>query len=71
MNLLKKQSIVIPGKDPQQKKDVNGKFDIFAKTIKTFISSFIPGETILCDDRCPPWISNKIKKLINEKNTAF
>ena len=71
MNLLKEQSIVIPGKDPQQKKDVNGKFDIFAKTIKTLISSFIPRETILCDDTGPPWISNKIKKLINEKNTAF
>ena len=27
--------------------------------------------TILCDDRDPPWISNKIKNLINEKNIAY
>ena len=33
--------------------------------------NFIPRETILYDDRDPPWINNKIKNLINEKNTAY
>ena len=44
---------------------------VFTKTIKNIFSNFIPQETILCDDRDPPWISNKIKKLINEINTAY
>ena len=26
---------------------------------------------IVCDDRDPPWINNEIKKLINEKNSAY
>ena len=44
---------------------------IFAKTIKNTFSNFIRHETILSDDRDPPWIGNKIKKLINEENTAY
>ena len=44
---------------------------IFAKTIKNIFPNFIPRETTFCDDRDPPWISNKIKKLINKKNTAY
>ena len=44
---------------------------IFAKTIKNIFSSFIPHETIFCDDRDPPWITSKIKNLIDEENTAY
>ena len=51
-------------------KDVNEKVCIFAKTIKNILSNFILHKKILCDDRDPPWISDKVKKLINEKNTA-
>ena len=32
---------------------------------------FIPPKTILCDNRDPLWNSNKMKKLINKKNTAY
>ena len=35
------------------------------------LSNFIPHETIICDDRDPPWFNKKIKSLIYEKNTAF
>ena len=34
-------------------------------------SNFIPHETIVCDDKDPPWFSNKIKTLIQAKNTTF
>ena len=30
----------------------------------------MPYEPILCNDRDPPWISNKIKNLSNEENTS-
>ena len=48
-------------------KDINEKVYIFAKTIKNLVSHFIPRQKVLCDEKYPPWISNKIKKLINEK----
>ena len=49
-------------------KDVNEKVYIFNKTIKHICSNFIPHETVLCGNRDPLRIRNKIKKLINEKN---
>ena len=53
------------------KRDVNEKVYIFAEAIQDIFSNFIPHETILCNNRDPPCISNKIKKLTNEKNTAY
>ena len=35
------------------------------------MSNYIPHETITCDDRKPPWIDEKIKKLVPHKNCAF
>ena len=32
---------------------------------------FIPHKTIGRDDKDPPWFNNKIKALIQAKNTAF
>ena len=32
------------------------------------MANFIPHEAIICDDRDPPWINNRIKKLIYERN---
>ena len=52
-------------------KNVKQNLYILAETIKNIISNFILYEPILCDDRDLPWISNKIKKLINEKDTAY
>ena len=49
----------------RSEKNVNKKLHIFAKTIKNIFPNFIPYEKILCDDRDSPWISNKIKKLLN------
>ena len=41
---------------------------IFNDIILSIISDFIPHEAIICDDRDPPRINNKIKKIIYEKN---
>ena len=35
------------------------------------LSNFIPHETIVCDDKDPPWFNRTIKSLIQEKKDAF
>ena len=50
---------------------VNKKVVIFNNTVLNILSNFIPHETIVCDDKDPPWFNNKIKALIQAKNTAF
>ena len=49
----------------------NEKVYFFTKTLLNIIQNFIPHETIICDDRDPPWINKEIKKLMTEKNLAF
>ena len=44
---------------------------MFNKTIKNIMSNHIPHETIICDDRDPPWINKDIKQLILDKNHAY
>ena len=45
--------------------------NIFNETILNIVRNFIPHETVLCDDRDPPWFNNKIKSLIQEKKITF
>ena len=33
--------------------------------------NYIPHETIICDDRDPPWINKDIEQLISDKNHAY
>ena len=33
----------------------------FTKTLLNIIQNFIPHETIICDDRDPPWINKEIR----------
>ena len=35
------------------------------------LSYYIPHETIICDDKDPPWINSNIKQFIQEKNNAY
>ena len=35
------------------------------------MNNFIPNEIVTIDDRDPPWINNKIKSLIKNKNEYF
>ena len=51
--------------------NVNEKVYIFSHTILNIPSNFISHESIMCDDRDPPWFNNKIKHLIQEKNNAY
>ena len=44
---------------------------MFNKTIKNIMSNHIPHETIICDDRDPPWINKDLKQLILDKNHAY
>ena len=44
---------------------------LFNRAIKNILSNYIPHEIIICDDRDPPWINNRVKELINEKNNTF
>ena len=37
------------------------------ETILNILRKFIPHETVLCDDRDPPWFNAKIKSLVHEK----
>ena len=50
---------------------VNNKVHMFNKTIINRISSYITHETIICNDRDPPWINKDIKQLILDKNHAY
>ena len=47
--------------------NVNEKVDIFNRTILNLLSNVIPHETIVCNDKDPPWFNNRIKTLIHEK----
>ena len=51
--------------------DVNEMVFLFNRAIKNIISNYNPHEIIICDDRNPPWINNRVKELINEKNDTF
>ena len=51
--------------------DINDKVHLFNKTIRNILSNFIPHETITFGDRYPPWINNRVKHLINEKNAIY
>ena len=50
---------------------VNEKVVIFNNTVLNILSNFILHETILYDDKDPPWFNNKIKTLIQAKNAVF
>ena len=51
--------------------NVDEKVYIFTETLLNTIQNIIPHETIVCDDRDPPWINKEIKKLMIEKNLVF
>ena len=50
--------------------NTNEKVSFYNKTILKILSSFIPHETIICDDRDPTWINTQIKNLINNKKVT-
>ena len=51
--------------------DIDKMVSIFNQTIINILCNFIPHETVLFDDRDPPWMNKEIKKLIHEKKSIF
>ena len=49
--------------------NVNEKVSNFTSTVMNILSNFILHETIVCDDKDPPWFNKVIKSLIQEKKT--
>ena len=52
-------------------KGVNKQISIFNETILNIMKNFIPHETKIFDDREPPWINDKVKTMIQEKNKFY
>ena len=50
---------------------INDKVALFSETILNIMSNFFPNETIILDDRHPPWRNKNIKNMINYKNYVF
>ena len=48
--------------------DVDKEIAFFSDTLMNIMQNFLPNETIICDDRDPPWINKEIKQLIEQKN---
>ena len=44
---------------------------LFNKTVNNVISNYIVHETVTFDDRDLPWINQKVKQLILEKNEMY
>ena len=49
----------------------NKQVSVLTKTLLSIMSNFISNETILVDDRDPPWITRKLKSMIQEKNLFY
>ena len=52
-------------------KDVNETVKVFNETISNVLSDYIPHEVVIFDEQDHPWINNKIKKLIHQKNEFY
>ena len=48
--------------------NINKKVSLFNKTILNILNNYIPHETIICDDKGPPWFNSQIKSLIENTN---
>ena len=47
--------------------NVNEKISVFSNTVTNILSTLIPHESIVCDDKDPPWFNKALKSLIQEK----
>ena len=51
--------------------NINEMVSVFNTIFKHIMVNFIRHETIIFDDRDPPWINNRIKQLIYERNSLY
>ena len=52
-------------------KNISEQVILFNRTILNIFHNFIPNKIILCDDRDPPWMNERIKHLIRKKKAIF
>ena len=51
--------------------DADKQVAIISDTLMNIMKNFVSNETIICDDRDPPWINKEIKQLIEQKNQFY
>ena len=68
LTILEKQSMVSNGKNHF---NVSGMVYLFNRIIKNILHNFIPHKIITSDDQNPPWITNSVRHLIQDKNEAY
>ena len=51
--------------------NINEMVSVFNTTIKNIMANFVPHETVISDYRDPPWINNRIKKIIYRQNSLY
>ena len=52
-------------------KNINEQVILFNRTILSIFHNFIPNKIILCDNWDPPWMNDRIKKLIKKKKKIY
>ena len=70
-NLIQRPIFQLNWKRALYNKGVNKQILIFNETILNIMTNFIPHETKIFNDREPPWITNKVKTMIQEKRKFF
>ena len=51
--------------------NINEQVNLFNQTILNIFHNFISNKIILCDDRDPSWMNERIKRLIKKKKAIF
>ena len=65
--LSKNQLTISTGGKAFSNININEKVSLFKKTILNILNNYLPHETIICDDKDPPWFNSWIKLLIENK----
>lgn len=50
---------------------IDKKVEIFNEIILNIFSNYCPSRTIVCNDKNPPWLTDRIKTLMEEKNAFY
>ena len=50
---------------------INDQVALFNETILSIVSNFTPNETMIFDDRDPPWLDKNIKNIVNYRNAIY
>ena len=68
---LEKKLVYFPWEETLRNLDINDIMFLLNKTVKNFISNYIPHKTVTFDYRDPRWINKNAKRLFLEKNEMY